>query len=48
MPPTYVKPHVKRQKNDAADAEPICEKGLDSKKLRAEVDLWSGTKGRSG
>lgn len=25
MPPTYVKPYVKRQKNDAADAAAICE-----------------------
>jgi transposase len=25
MPLTYVKPYVKRQKNDAADAEAICE-----------------------
>src|SRR6202034_2727174 len=25
IPPTYVKPYVKRQKNDAADAEAICE-----------------------
>jgi transposase len=25
MPPAYVKPYVKRQKNDAADAEVICE-----------------------
>src|SRR3974390_694936 len=25
MPPTYVKPYVKRQKNDATDAEAICE-----------------------
>jgi transposase len=25
MPPTYVKPYVKRQKNDIADAEAICE-----------------------
>src|SRR6266699_831925 len=24
MPPAYVKPYVKRQKNDAADAEVIC------------------------
>src|SRR5262252_2045127 len=24
MPPSYVKPYVKRQKNDAADAEAIC------------------------
>jgi transposase len=25
MPPSYVKAYVKRQKNDAADAEAICE-----------------------
>src|ERR671933_1081111 len=25
MPPAYVKPYVKRNKNDAADAEAICE-----------------------
>jgi transposase len=25
IPPSYVKPFVKRQKNDAADAEAICE-----------------------
>jgi len=25
MPPAYVKPYVKRHKNDAADAEVICE-----------------------
>ena len=25
MPPAYVKPYVKRQKNDAADADAICE-----------------------
>jgi transposase len=25
MPPAYVKPYVKRQKNDAADAEAVCE-----------------------
>jgi transposase len=25
MPPSYVKPYVKRHKNDAADAEAICE-----------------------
>ena len=24
IPPAYVKPYVKRQKNDAADAEAIC------------------------
>jgi transposase len=25
MPPAYVKPYVKRQKNDGTDAEAICE-----------------------
>ena len=25
IPPAYVKPYVKRQKNDRADAEAICE-----------------------
>ena len=25
IPPAYVKPYVKRQKNDATDAEAICE-----------------------
>ena len=25
MPPAYVKPYVKRHKNDAADAEAICQ-----------------------
>ncbi|MDF2687507.1 MAG: family transposase [Microvirga sp.] len=25
MPPSYVKPYAKRQKNDAADAEAVCE-----------------------
>lgn len=25
MPPAHVKPYVKHGKNDAADAEPICE-----------------------
>jgi len=28
MPRSYVKPYVKRQKNDAADAEAICEADL--------------------
>ena len=27
MAPSYVKPYVKRQKNDAAEAEAICEAG---------------------
>ena len=31
MPPAYVKPYVKRQKNDAADAEAICGQGLQAK-----------------
>jgi len=30
IPPAYVKPFVKRQKNDAADAEAICEAALRS------------------
>ena len=30
MPPAYVKPYVKRQKNDATDAEAICEAGRQS------------------
>ena len=25
MPPAYVRPYVKRQKNDTTDAEAICE-----------------------
>ena len=28
MPPAYVKPYVKRQKNDSTDAEAICEAHL--------------------
>lgn len=28
MPPRYVKPYVKRQKNDAVDAEAICEAAM--------------------
>lgn len=28
IPPAYVKPFVKRQKNDAADVEAICEAAL--------------------
>lgn len=28
IPPAYVKPFVKRQKNDMADAEAICEAAL--------------------
>jgi transposase len=29
MPPSYVKPYIKRGKNDAADAEAICEASRD-------------------
>ncbi len=29
MPPAYVKPYVKQQKNDATDAEAICEDVLE-------------------
>ena len=36
MPPAYVKPYVKRQKNDAADAEA---KGL--RFIRPKALLWS-------
>jgi hypothetical protein len=34
MPPAYVKPYVKRQKNDATDAEAICEAVNENKKAR--------------
>lgn len=33
IPPAYVKPFVKRQKNDASDAEAICEAALRPTKL---------------
>jgi transposase len=36
MPPAYVKPYVKRQKNDAADAEAICEA------VRGVIEGYSG------
>src|SRR5690349_19098573 len=47
MPPAYVKPYVKRQKNDAADAEAICEAvgrpnmrfGVDKRTLCAHTEL---------
>jgi transposase len=35
MPPAYVKPYVKRQKNDMADAEAICEAVTRSHSIRA-------------
>jgi transposase len=34
MPPAYVKPYVKRHKNDAADAEAICEAATRPNMLR--------------
>jgi transposase len=33
IPPAYVKPYVKRQKNDAADAEAICAAVIRSSEL---------------
>ena len=36
IPPAYVKPFVKRQKNDAADAEAICEALLQKGGLRRD------------
>ena len=33
MPPAYVKPYVKRHKNEAVDAEAICEAGGDDTRL---------------
>ena len=39
MPPAYVKPYVKRQKNDMADAEAICEAVTpDQHAVRADQD----------
>ena len=50
MPPRYVKPYVKRQKNDAADAEAICEavtrpnmRFVEIKCLRTAGASWSFT-----
>jgi transposase len=40
MPPAYVKPYVKRQKNDAADAEAICE-AVTRANMRFSVDQTS-------
>ena len=39
MPPAYVKPYVKRHKNDAADAEAICEAALRGGLAQPGVDL---------
>ena len=38
MPPAYVKPYVKRQKNDAADAEAICEAVTGQHAVRRDQD----------
>ena len=45
MPPAYVKPYVKRQKNDATDAEAICE-AVTRANMRFGRDLIRG--GHSG
>jgi transposase len=46
IPPAYVKPFVKRQKNDAADAEAICEAaqrpGMRSVPVKSEAQQASG------
>jgi len=48
MPPRYVKPYVKRNKNDAADAEAICEATSICVKLKLEwLPLDNATSGRS-
>jgi transposase len=39
IPPSYVKPFVKRQKNDAADAEAICEANSETRRL-VEITGW--------
>jgi transposase len=40
MPPAYVKPFVKRQKNDAADAEAICEAFQRPNRLVRQLHLF--------
>jgi transposase len=37
MPPAYVKPYVKRRKNDMADSEPICEAVTSCRSARLQV-----------
>ena len=44
MPPAYVKPYVKRQKNDATDAEAICEAVTQG---RSAVQIHKRTKQQS-
>jgi transposase len=41
MPPAYVKPYVKRQKNDATDAEAICEAVTRANMRFVPTRLWS-------
>ena len=41
MPPAYVKPYLKRQKNDAADAEAICE-AVVRPNMRMRGPQWRG------
>jgi transposase len=46
MPPIYVKPYVKRSKNDAADAAAICE-AVTRPTIRSSLGMcgsaqWSG------
>ena len=50
MPPQYVKPYVKRSKNDASDAEAICE-AVSRPTMRfvgVKSDRVAGTGGRAG
>ena len=39
MPPAYVRPYVKRQKNDASDAEAICE-AVSRANMRFVPNTW--------
>ena len=47
MPPAYVKPYVKRQKNDATDAEAICE-AVTRTNMRFVPTKTAGAAERSG
>jgi transposase len=40
MPPAYLKPYVKRGKNDAADAEAICEAMQRPTMLSSPLTMW--------
>ena len=49
MPPAYVKPYVKRQKNDAADAEAICEADRRwERRERLPVDVFGQDRSENG